>query len=177
MGKIKIPLQVKFFVGILLAEKTLWEEVKELLTDLLGKIQMESPFLDFTFTDYYREEMGKNIKRKLVLFEGLKDPALLSTIKIQTNMLEETFANRDGFSRPVNLDPGYVETSKVILASTKNFFHRIYIGSGIFAEVTLHWRGKKWNFFEWTYPDYRTTEYLEFFSKARDTYLKELRGE
>ena len=176
MGQIKQPPPVKFFAGILLSTEELWGEVKELLIDLLGAIELESSFFKFTFTDYYRDEMGEDILRKFVLFKGVGNPDELSAIKVQTNQLEEKFMNINGFLRPVNIDPGYIESSKIILASTKNFFHRIYIGRGIYAEVTMHWRRKKWNFFEWTYPDYRTPEYGEFFKKAREIYLREISG-
>ncbi len=177
MGQIKPPPEVKYFAGVLLSREELWEEVKEKLIGAFGNIEIESPFFRFNFTNYYEEEMGNNIWRKFVLFEGIKTPELLADYKIVSNEIEQQFAGREGFKRPVNIDPGYFESSKVILASTKNFFHRIYIGKGIFAEVTMHWRRKKWNFFEWTYPDYRTPEYGEFFKKAREIYLKEISGE
>ncbi len=175
MGQIKAPPKVKYFCGILLSDESFWGELKEILVSLFGNIQLESSFISFSFTKYYEDEMGSDVKRKFVLFDGLGNPAQLAEIKCETNKIEDSFRGKRGYKRPVNLDTGYIESSKVILASTKNFFHRIYIGNGIFAEVTMHWRKKKWNFFEWTYPDYKSKEYVEFFTEARDIYLKELK--
>ncbi|HET9942723.1 MAG TPA: DUF4416 family protein, partial [Terriglobia bacterium] len=96
--------------------------------------------------------------------------------KCHTNALEETFA-ADGASvkRPVNLDPGYLENSKIVLASTKNFYHRIYLGRGIFGEVTMHFRNGAFEFFQWTYPDYKSPEYQAFFMELRTLYRNQLR--
>ncbi len=176
MGSIKPPPLVKYFTGVLLSKRYLWDEVRSILEKKLFEIELESEFYDFDFTDYYAEEMGREISRKFVIFKGLYPPDYLPELKIKTNEIEGQFAGIDGFRRPVNLDPGYLESSKLILASTKNFFHRIYIGKGIFAEVTMHWRGKEWNFFEWTYPDYRSREYRNFFSMARKRYIREING-
>ena len=77
--------------------------------------------------------------------------------------------------RPVNLDPGYIEHAKVILASTKNFYHRIYLGSGIFAEVTMHFKNNTYQFFPWTYPDYQSKDYQDLFLKIRQIYRSQLR--
>jgi hypothetical protein len=77
--------------------------------------------------------------------------------------------------RPVNLDPGYIEQAKVVLASTKNFYHRIYIGRGIFAEVTMHFKNNTYQFFPWTYPDYQSRDYQEFFLRTRQIFRSQLR--
>ncbi len=177
MGKIKPPPSVKYFAGVLVSDEKLLVKVRQFLKELVGEIILESRLIPFNFTHYYREEMGEKILRKFYLFENLEDPGKLATLKIRTNEIEKEFYGEMGFKRPVNIDPGYIESSKVILASTKNFFHRIYIGNGIFAEVTIHWRKGKWNSFEWTYPDYRTPEYHEFFTEARKIYLQELKSE
>jgi hypothetical protein len=79
-----------------------------------------------------------------------------------------------GVQRPVNLDPGYLEQSKIVLASTKNFFHRILISRGIYAEVTLHYQGKRWNSFPWTFPDYDSEKYHPFFTALRENYRRQL---
>jgi len=93
-----------------------------------------------------------------------------------TNTLEEAFTDKDpAVKRPVNLDPGYLEQGKIILASTKNFYHRMYLARGIFGEVTMHYRNNAWEFFPWTYPDYKSAEYQAFFLELRAVYRRQLR--
>ena len=78
--------------------------------------------------------------------------------------------------RPANLDPGYIEQAKVVLASTKNFYHRIYLGGGIFGEVTMHFKNNTYQFFPWTYPDYKSKDYQDFFLRVRQIFRSQLRG-
>ena len=119
---------------------------------------------------------GTRFSRVFLSFELLIDGGQLPEIKRHTNVLEETLAASDKtVKRPVNLDPGYLEHSKVILASTKNFYHRMYLSRGIFGEVTMHFRNGAYEFFPWTYPDYKSTEYQKFFLELRTIYREQLR--
>ena len=109
-------------------------------------------------------------------FERLIEADRLPEIKRQTNQLEEELAPLlQSVKRPVNLDPGYIEQAKVILASTKNFYHRIYLGRGIFGEVTMHFKNNTFQFFPWTYADYQSKDYQEFFLRMRHIYRSQLR--
>jgi len=120
--------------------------------------------------------MGDIIDRVFFSFERLIEADRLPEIKRQTNQLEEELAPLlQSVKRPVNLDPGYIEQAKVILASTKNFYHRIYLGRGIFGEVTMHFKNNTFQFFPWTYPDYQSKDYQEFFLKLRHIYRSQLR--
>jgi hypothetical protein len=179
MGKIRAFNPVKLFVGVLLSDRTLITEIKSRLTALYGTIDHESALIPFDFTDYYATEMGDLVDRLFFSFERLIDADRLAEIKQQTNALEADFAIRgnlpEGVKRPVNLDPGYIEHAKVILASTKNFYHRIYLGRGIFAEVTMHFRNNTFQFFPWTYPDYQSNDYQEFFLRMRHIYRSQLK--
>jgi len=174
MGEIKKSPKVKLFCGVLFAKAEWWNDIVNILAENFGEIDFESKLINFAFTKYYEDEIGKMVFRKFVTFKDLKSSDILADVKIKTNQLEELFFDKDGFKRPVNIDPGYIESSKLILASTKNFFHRIYIGKGIFAEITTHYSAKQWQFFQWTYPDYQSDEYLDFFSIVRKNYLKQL---
>jgi len=132
------------------------------------------------FTDYYEKEMGDILDRVFFSFERLIEADRLPEIKRQTNELEDELAEllrtpNTTIKRPVNLDPGYVEQAKVVLASTKNFYHRIYIGRGIFAEVTMHFKNNTYQFFPWTYPDYQSRDYQEFFLRTRQIFRSQLR--
>jgi hypothetical protein len=120
--------------------------------------------------------MGDTIDRMFLSFERLIEADQLPEIKRQTNQLEQEMAALLPIvKRPVNLDPGYIEHAKVILASTKNFYHRIYLGGGIFGEVTMHFKNNTYHFFPWTYPDYQSRDYQEFFLRIRQIYRSQLR--
>ena len=176
MGSVRTFNPVKLFVGVLVSEPKLIGEVEKELTSRYGAIDHRSPVIPFHFTDYYAPEMGDIIDRVFFSFERLIEADQLAEIKRQTNGLEDDMRPLyEAVKRPVNLDPGYVEHAKVILASTKNFYHRIYLSSGIFAEVTMHFRNNTFQFFPWTYPDYQSQDYQKFFLKMRQIYRSQLR--
>ena len=176
MGAIRQFNSVKLFIGVLVSHAKLIPEIEQRLVNAYGPIDHRSPVIPFDFTDYYETEMGEILDRILFSFERLIEADQLPEIKRQTNHLEEELAPLySNVKRPVNLDPGYIEQAKVILASTKNFYHRIYLEKGIFAEVTMHFKNNTYQFFPWTYPDYQSKEYQEFFLKMRHIYRTQLR--
>jgi hypothetical protein len=177
MGSIRAFNPVKLFVGVLVSNENLLGDVESQLSSSYGPVDHRSPVLPFTFTDYYRHETGDQMLRVFLSFELLIDGGQLPEIKRHTNVLEETLAASDKtVKRPVNLDPGYLEHSKVILASTKNFYHRMYLGRGIFGEVTMHFRNNGLEFFPWTYPDYQSEDYRKFFLELRSRYRAQLKS-
>jgi Domain of unknown function (DUF4416) len=169
---------VKLFVGMLSPDPALFNVCAEILCEKYGIIDYQSDVLPWDKTDYYREEMGDGIARKIVFFERLLDPTELPKIKLYTNEIENDFALRTGdiLRRRINLDPGYMTEAKVVLATTKDFSHRIYIGSNIYAEVTLRYSIQNRGFTpcDYTYPDYRTDQYRTVFNKARELLRAEL---
>ena len=177
MGSIRNFNPVKLFVGVLVSNENLIAGVETELSATFGAVDYRSPVIPFTFTDYYRNETGDDILRVLLSFERLIEADRLPEIKHFTNELEKRFAAADtAVPRPVNLDPGYLEHAKVILASTKNFYHRMYLGKGIFGEVTMHFRNGAYEFFPWTYPDYQSKDYQKFFLDMRAIYRPQLRA-
>jgi hypothetical protein len=172
MGKVRSPLPVKLFVGMLSPDPSLFNVCAEILCKKYGNIDYQSAVLPWGKTDYYREEMGDGIVRRFVFFERLLDPNDLPNIKLSTSEIENDFALRTGdiLRRRINLDPGYLTEAKVVLATTKDFSHRIYIGSNIYAEVTLRYsiRDRSFTPCDYTYPDYRTEQYRAVFNKARE---------
>jgi hypothetical protein len=121
--------------------------------------------------------MGIPIRRSFLAFHALVAPAEISSIKRVTNSLEAAFAGKYGqVSRPANLDPGYLEESKIVLASTKNFYHRILLADGIYGEVTLHFSAGAWQAFPWSYPDFRSGRYDEYFTRLRRIYRDQLKA-
>ena len=176
MGAIRQFNPVKLFIGVLVSHKKLMPEVEHRLTAAYGPTDHRSGVIPFDFTDYYEAEMGDIIDLAFFSFERLIEADQLPEIKRQTNQLETGLAPMaSSVKRPVNLDPGYLEHAKVVLASTKNFYHRIYLGGGIFGEVTMHFRNNTYQFFPWTYPDYQSKDYQEFFLRVRQIFRSQLR--
>jgi hypothetical protein len=175
MGEIHNPLPVKLFVGVLTSIPEIVAPVEEHLSKLFGPIDTRSePFL-FDMTRYYDEEMGSPINRLFLSFSDLIEPSAVSDIKKATNDLESVFTSEwTSVRRPVNLDPGYLEQSKIVLASTKNFYHRILLSGGIYAEVTQHFEAGGWRSFPWTFPDFKSGRYEHFFTLLRNSYRNQL---
>jgi len=172
MGKIKTPIPVKLFVGMLSTEPSLFDVCADILCKEYGPLDHCSDILPWSDTEYYRQEMGNGIVRKFIFFERLMDAAELPNIKVITNNVEKDFSTRspDGMRRRINIDPGYITEAKVVLATTKDFSHRIYIGEGIYAEVTLSYSARDRTFapLDHTYPDFRTDAHRTLFNTARD---------
>lgn len=172
MAIIRKPLPVKLFIGMLSPDIDLFDISAEILRKEYGPIDYQSAVVPWDETDYYRDEMGAGIVRKFIFFDRLRDPGDLPEIKLFTNRLEKDFAVRAGDTvrRRINLDPGYVTEAKVVLATTKDFAHRIYIGSTIYAEITLKYsiRDRGFIALDHTYPDYRTDAYRRVFNQARE---------
>ena len=176
MGTVKTPSPVKLFVGVLTALPDRVPEIESRLTRRFGKVDLRSEEFKFDLTHYYDEEIGIPIIRYFLAFDVLMAPGQISSIKHSTNELEIDFAKESsGAPRPVNLDPGYLEESKIVLASTKNFYHRIFLAEGIYGEVTLHYRGGRWEAFPWSFPDFRSGRYDEFFTRLRRRYRDQLK--
>jgi len=176
MGKVKQPVPVKLIVGMLSAEEALFEKVEEKLSQKFGSIDFRSPILPFRHTDYYEREMGKDLKRKFISFQHLIDPGYIPKIKLFTNELEEDFLYPHSSDRRINLDPGYVCLSKLVLVTTKDHQHRLYLGEGIYGEVTLKYKRRNgFQPWQWTYPDYKSKPYLEIFNHIREIYRGQIK--
>ncbi|HID93519.1 MAG TPA: DUF4416 family protein [bacterium (Candidatus Stahlbacteria)] len=157
--------EAKLICGVIANSEWMLEKVIAVLKENFGDIDKRSKMIPFDFTNYYEKEMGKGLIREWVSFlKPIKEDEI-KNIKLKTIKLEKWLANKDG-SRNVNIDPGYVSLSKLVLASTKDYAHRIYLGDGIFAEITLIYRKGAFQPLEWTYPDYRQN--TRFFEEVRE---------
>ena len=175
MGIIQKTLPVKLIVGILTSIPDLLPETEKALTTCFGTIDARSEIFLFDWTEYYAEKMGSPLYRRFFGFSELIEAPAVVDAKIATNELEAYMSGKHtSVQRPINLDPGYLEQSKIVLASTKNFFHRILIDRGIYAETTLHFQGRRWKSFPWTFPDFGSGKYDEFFTTLRDSYRRQL---
>lgn len=175
MGAPRAPAPVKLVAGLLAGSDILLHEAGDLLSQGYGPIDARSAPRPWTVSTYYRDEMGAAIRRQFVSFERLVAADQLRAIKLATNDLEDRWRTTSG--RQVNLDPGYLTATKLVLASTKDAAHRIYLGDGIYAEVTLLFSNGSFHAHDHTYPDYGAPEAMAFFNRVRPTYLQQLRGE
>ena len=178
MWTLKKAEPVKLIVGILAADTDALESAKEAVITKFGTADFLSDIWPFTMTKYYESETGANILKQFVSFEKLICPAKLAAIKHKSNKLEKKLAEtlKTSLSRPVNLDPGIIEPSKLILATTKNFSHRIYIGKKMYAEVTLTFDKGRWKPYDYTFADHKQQCYHDFFSKVRTRLVEQLKS-
>jgi hypothetical protein len=149
--------------------------VETVLEQTFGPLTLRSVSIPFTQTTYYQHEMGEGLTRVYIAFDPLISMAELATVKHTTNRFEVMWAAHGG-QRRVNLDPGYLDLAKVVLATTKDYAHRLYIGAGMFAEVTLRYQRQGFQPWDWTYPDYRVPTTLTFFNQLREQYKVQLRA-
>ena len=174
MDRILKPNPVKLIFGFIFKEQEPLNLAKNLLNKRFGAIDFVSPVFDFNYTRYYEKEFGQELRRLFVSFKKLISPEELSKIKVFSNKIEKKLSR--GNKRLINIDPGYIDLAKLILASTKDYSHRIYLRKGIFAEITLVFEGKSYKPWPWTYPDYRAEEYISIFNKIRGIYAAQIKN-
>ncbi|MCK4590427.1 MAG: DUF4416 family protein, partial [Candidatus Latescibacteria bacterium] len=169
MGKIVYPKPVALVMALMADAPSRLEETKAPLVEKFGSIELESETYPFTYSSHYEKEMGKGLIKQFVSFANLVEMDSLGKIKTATNRLEEDMAIRQGkqLRRTLNIDPGYLSLAQLVLATTKNYSHRIYLGGGIFAELTLIYRQGGFRPLDWTYPDYRSELAGQFFVRVR----------
>lgn len=173
MGTPRPPVPVKRIVGILAASEELLAEVRQVLAGTLAPIELSSRAFAWRLSRYYEGEMGSDIWRQYLALEDTMVPEELVQLKHETNALEERWRDRRG--RRANIDPGYLDLTKLVLASTKDAAHRIYLGEGIYAEATLRYADAGFAPWPYTYPDYALPETCAFFNQVRARYRAWLR--
>ena len=166
--------KVKFFCGLIFSRERAAKEALELLGGFLPGVDGRSAVIPFTATDYYHEEMGDPLYRQFVSFRELQAPERLPEIKLLTNELEERLA--EAGKRTVNLDPGYLSDANVIIATAKNHYHRVPLSSGIYAHIEYVLKDGRINFLPWTYPDFQSEPYLDFFRRLHERFKLDKKG-
>ena len=174
MSTPKAPDPAKLVISVFMKDQGLLEEIFQRLENVAGPLDMMSKWLDFDFTDYYYREMGSPLFRRLLAFKPLISQDDLADIKLATNAIEQDFSERG--DRRMNIDPGYLLRSRFILATGKDFSHRIYIGKQIYADLTLMYTKQGFKPLDWTYPDYASPEVFHFLTQVREKYLLDLEG-
>ena len=175
MGTAREPQPAKYFVALLSSDRDLLSGAERDLISILGEIDRRSESVSWTASNFYEKEMGPGLLRHFVAFTQPRSPADLAEVKTRTQRIENAYRRVDSGGRCVNLDPGYLDAYKVVLASTKNAGQRIYLGSGIYGEVTLLYYDGAFHGLEYTYPDYLWPETLTFLIQLRAHYLAQLR--
>jgi hypothetical protein len=175
MGTAREPKAAKYFVALLSSASDLLDAAETDLISIFAEIDSRSETLSWTASKFYEEEMGSGLLRRFVAFENLRSPGDLAAIKLQTQAIEDRHRTGKAGLRRVNLDPGYLDAYKVVLASTKNACQRVYLGAGIYGEATLLYYDAAFHGLEYTYRDYLWPETLEFLTRLRAVYLAQLR--
>jgi len=173
MGTARQAQPVKLIVSLLTGNVALLDQARAALETRFGPIDLATDLLPFDHTTYYQDEFGTGLQRQIVTFARLIDPEALPGIKLQTNDIEQSLAAGD--RRPVNVDPGYVSLARLVLATTKDHAHRLYLGQGVYGEVTLAYQQGRFRPWPWSYPDYGSEEYCALFGAVRERYKSQLR--
>jgi hypothetical protein len=163
----------KAVVGLLMRDRRLLAPAADALCRQLGDIDLVSDWLPFGYTDYYHAEMGRPLFRRLVAFKELMPQDGLADLKLMTNQVEHQFSV--GGRRRINIDPGYLLRERFVLASGKNFAHRIFIGKGVYADLTLVYTKGRYRALDWTYPDYADQPVRRIIELIREKYVIDLK--
>jgi hypothetical protein len=175
MSELIEPRRVKLFTGLICGEDAPIRECIRKLEGEFGEIDFISGRFPFNFTPYYEKEMGNELWREIICFKNLIRRDELVGIKVFTNKLEKDFSQEG--KRKINIDPGYISGEHLILATGKGYYHRPYLGKGVYADLTLVYKNKEFQPLEWTYPDYRSQEMRNLFRELRGKYMLELARE
>jgi len=176
MGISREPKAAKYFVALLSSDADFLNSVEKDLLAALGEIDGRSDRAPWTASTFYEKEMGAGLSRQFLSFKSLDSPGNLAEIKLKTQAIEDRYRSVSTGGRRVNLDPGYLDVFKVVLASTKNAGQRIYLESGIYGEVTLLYHNAAFHGLAHTYVDYLWPETIVFFTQLRARYLTQLRN-
>ncbi len=180
MAQPRPPRKVKYFVGMLGSDTDLLKRARQLLARAWGEVELVSDHYEWNWTDYYAEEMGTGLVRQFAAFVELGHPDRLVELKRLTNEIEAKVCEECLLAadrRPVNLDPGYLTTAKLVLASMKDFSHRIYLGRGVYGEITLYYQHEAWRRLPWTFPDFASATYHPWLSQVRRRYKEQVERE
>jgi len=175
MSQPEISNDVKLIMSLFSPEKELVLKVMQQLSDLYGETDWISPEIFFDRTRYYEKEMGWPLHRRFLSFKALMPPERLVETKLRTNDIEKSYLK--GKQRRINIDPGYLCLERLVLATGKNYIHRIYLHKGIYADLTLVFKRGGFVPLEWTYPDYADPKMIDCFNTIRSRYLEQIRKE
>lgn len=178
MAEIKAFQPVKLICGVIFSNEEHLRKVEDRLIELYGPADSRSLPFEFNLTDYYESQMGKVLKRTFFSFRDLIPPERLSEIKVRSNGMEKEIRKEFRVAlRIVNLDPGYLTRAALIMATAKDFSHRVPLADGIYAHLEFLFTKNGIRRLDWTYPDFLKEEYQTYFLGVRKTYLNQLKQE
>ncbi|MBI4763759.1 MAG: DUF4416 family protein [Deltaproteobacteria bacterium] len=172
MSKPKEPLPAKLGIGIIYQEERAADSAWRTMEKIWGALDVISEVRPFDYTGYYEEEMGRPLVRRWAFFRELVHQDRLTDIKWQALEIEKQWTVKE--RRLLNLDPGLITAERLVLATGKNFSHRIYLGRGIFGDLTLVFSKGTYRPLAWTYPDYKDEQAITMFNKIREKYLRQI---
>lgn len=167
------PDKVRLLSSLFSPDRGVIDRVITQISEIYGPIDRLSPEMFFDRTRYYAKEMGWPLYRRFVSFEELISPETLVEVKLKTNAIENEHLAQG--NRQINIDPGYISPERLILATGKNYIHRVYLAKGIYADLTLIFMRGSFRPLEWTYRDYSDPEMIEYFNELRKTYMEKLK--
>jgi len=173
MSKPRSPEPARLVISCFTRDKEVLVDVARKLSEAFGSLDIVSPWLPFEHTDYYAPEMGSPLFRRFMTFRELIQQDALADIKLFTNDLESQYSTQG--KRLVNIDPGYLLAERFVLATGKNYTHRIYLREGIYADLTLIYQKGLFRPMDWTYPDYAGEPIIRFLRCVRERYLYQVR--
>ncbi len=165
MSRPKEPPSAKLVIRFLFCDFGVQVEALRRIEKLFGRMDYLSAPGPFPYTTYYDREMGAGIRRQTAAYLDLVEPGTLPDIKLRTNAIEDQLSKAG--SRQVNIDPGMLSAERFVLATGKDFTHRLYLRDGIFADLTLMYQKGAYRPLPWTYPDYREPEFIDLLSVLR----------
>ena len=169
MGTVLQHPPALFLAAVFSRDLAALEWAKKRIEEVWGPTLPNPPIYRFDETDYYQASMGSDLHKTFFVSERCHPPEDLPDWKHRTNRWEQEYrCDIPDVARPLNIDPGYLTSAKLVLASTKDHAHRLYLRNGIYAELTLQYRRGSWHRLPWTYPNYQRADYHQFFSRCRD---------
>ncbi|MFQ5629780.1 MAG: DUF4416 family protein [bacterium] len=171
MGKLGKPDNALLFIAFAYQKERALDELEKIAIRPFGDIFRKSGSYPFAYSGYYQAEMGPGLQKLFVIYKNLYSIENAVKTKLSAIEIEQQTAMKG--KRTINIDPGYLTLAKLVLSTTKNFDHRVYLGQGVFADVQLRYRGGEFVANSWTYPDYREESTFAFLENAR-SYLHQL---
>ena len=171
MGEIFDFEKEKLIIGVIYSDKEIFDNAMKQVIEKFGPVDMVSEEFSFSkeFSNYYDDELGGEGIRRIYSFENLVDASEQAEIKEWTNELELKLAIDN--NRKINLDPGFINHGRLMLATTKKAGFRIPLKRGIYTELTLFWAKGAWHKLPWSYRDYQSERVQKFITKVRAKYL------
>ncbi len=173
MSELQAPQPAKLVIGLFMGDIQIFKRLVPEFISMYGQIDLVSSWMTFDYTRYYEMEMGTPLLRRLCSFQRMIAQQDLAGIKMNTHQIEQSFSQSG--RRRVNIDPGYMLRERFVLASGKNFSHRICIGDGVYADLTLIYHKGDFQRLPWTYPDYADGDMLEFLEQVRNKYIWDIK--